>query len=309
MQALVDVIFPVFVVVGIGYMAVRIRFFDQSGVDMIMKFAQFVAIPALLFRAVAYMDLGEHFRLPLIISFYTGAIAGFTVGFVGARFLFRRQWQDSVAIGFCCLFSNSVLLGLPITERAYGPDALQANFVIIAMHAPFAYFIGITVMEVVKAGRKPATEIATTIFKAMFHNVLIVALAVGFVFNFMGLSMPKVVDDGLAMLATGGLPAALFALGGVLAGYKIQGDWRVVVYIAAVSLMLHPLVVYAVGTIAALDQASFRSAVITGAMAPGANAYIFANMYGVAKRVAASAVLFATALSLVTVWIWLLILP
>ncbi len=44
-------------------------------------------------------------------------------------------------------------------------------------------------------------------------------------------------------------------------------------------------------------------------MAPGVNAYLFANMYGVAKRVAASAVLIGTAASLFTVWVWLALLP
>jgi predicted permease len=44
-------------------------------------------------------------------------------------------------------------------------------------------------------------------------------------------------------------------------------------------------------------------------MAAGINAYIFANMYGRAKRVAASSVLVATALSVVTAWVWLSILP
>ena len=44
-------------------------------------------------------------------------------------------------------------------------------------------------------------------------------------------------------------------------------------------------------------------------MAPGVNAFLFANLYGVAKRVAASTVLIATALSIGTVWVWLSILP
>jgi predicted permease len=44
-------------------------------------------------------------------------------------------------------------------------------------------------------------------------------------------------------------------------------------------------------------------------MAPGVNAYIFANMYGRARRVAASAVLLGTASSIVTVWLWLSVLP
>ena len=44
-------------------------------------------------------------------------------------------------------------------------------------------------------------------------------------------------------------------------------------------------------------------------MAPGVNAYLFADMYGVAMRVAASTVLIATALSIFTIWGWLQILP
>ena len=53
---------------------------------------------------------------------------------------------------------------------------------------------------------------------------------------------------------------------------------------------------------------AFRSGVLTAAMAPGANAYIFANMYGRAKRVATSSVLFATGGSNLTVWVWLEVL-
>lgn len=52
-----------------------------------------------------------------------------------------------------------------------------------------------------------------------------------------------------------------------------------------------------------------RSAVLTAAMAPGINVYIFASMYGRAMRVAATSVLMATALSIVTVWLWLGHLP
>ena len=58
-----------------------------------------------------------------------------------------------------------------------------------------------------------------------------------------------------------------------------------------------------------VSDAALRSAIMTAAMAPGINAYVFANMYGKARRVAASAVLMATGLSILTVWVWLAILP
>ncbi|MGR3387784.1 MAG: AEC family transporter, partial [Paracoccus sp. (in: a-proteobacteria)] len=44
-------------------------------------------------------------------------------------------------------------------------------------------------------------------------------------------------------------------------------------------------------------------------MAPGINAYLFANIYASARRVAASTVLIGTAASVLTIWMWLAILP
>ena len=120
MSILLQVILPVFFVVGLGYVAVWRKWFSDSGVGALMAFTQNFAIPCLLFRAISTLDLGQTFQPALLGSFYIGAIAGFGLGLFGARILFKRSWEDSVAIGFCCLFSNTVLLGLPITERAYG---------------------------------------------------------------------------------------------------------------------------------------------------------------------------------------------
>ncbi|MDT2076417.1 MAG: AEC family transporter, partial [Planktomarina sp.] len=115
MSILLQVILPVFLVIGFGYLAVWRKWFSDSGVEALMKFTQTFAIPCLLFRAVSTLDLGQTFHFALLGSFYFGAVTGFCLGLFGARFMFKRNWDDSVAIGFCCLFSNSVLLGLPIT--------------------------------------------------------------------------------------------------------------------------------------------------------------------------------------------------
>ncbi len=137
MQALLDVILPVFIVVGFGYVSVWRKWLNDQAIDALMFFAQNIAVPILLFRAISTLDLGQSFNIPMLFSFYAGALTGFSVGLLGARYLFHRSWEESVAIGFIGLFSNSVLLGLAITERAYGPAALTANFTIIALHSPF----------------------------------------------------------------------------------------------------------------------------------------------------------------------------
>ena len=309
MTALIDVILPVFLVIGFGYLAVWKGYFSDSGVDGLMKFTQGFAIPCLLFRAISTLDLGQNFDLSLLGSFYAGAFAGFLVGLFGARYIFRREWEDSVAIGFCCLFSNSLLLGLPITERAYGVSALEANYAIIAIHSPFCYGVGITAMEIARNRGERIAALPGKVLRAMFHNALIVGIALGFIVNIGDVPMPGVLTDALDLMIRAALPAALFGLGGVLYRYRPEGDMRTIIFVVAISLVLHPTIVWVLVQANNLPDAAIRSAMLTAAMAPGINAYVFANMYGKARRVAASAVLFGTGLSIVTVWCWLAILP
>lgn len=305
MQALLDVILPVFLVIGLGYVAVWRDWISEVGIDGLMKFAQNFAIPLLLFHAISTLDLGQNFDVAMLFSFYSGATAGFAAGLFGARFIFGRPWEDSVAIGFIGLFSNSLLLGLAITERAYGADALAANYMIVALHAPFCYGLGITVMEVVRNKGRGSVQTVKSVLRAMFRNVLVIGILFGFAVNLTGTPIPGFVTDALDLITRAALPAALFGMGGVLYRYRPEGDMRIILYISAVSLILHPTIVWFMGSALSLPQGAFRSAVLTSAMAPGINAYIFANMYGVARRVAASAVLLSTAATIFTAWIWL----
>lgn len=309
MGALIDVILPVFLVIGFGYWAVWRGYFSDAGVDGLMKFTQGFAIPCLLFRAISTLDLGQNFDVALLVSFYAGALAGFAAGLLGARFLFGRDWEDSIAIGFCCLFSNSLLLGLPITERAYGMDALEANYAIIAIHSPFCYAVGITAMEIARNRGSSYAALPGKVLKAMFQNALILGITLGLIVNLSGVALPGVMTDAIDLMVRAALPAALFGLGGVLYRYRPEGDMRTILYVVAVSLILHPVIVWGLAQWNGLSDAALRSAILTAAMAPGINTYVFANMYGKARRVAASSVLVGTAASILSVWLWLAVLP
>ncbi len=309
MQALLDVVIPVFLVIGAGYLAVWRGFFSDDGVDALMKFTQNFAIPCLLFDALSSIDLDRGFDLPLLVSFYFGATCGFLLGLALARLLAGRPWPDAIAIGFCCMFSNSVLLGLPITELAYGAEALVGNYAIVALHAPFCYLIGVAAMEFARgAGTSPVNALLH-VGKAMFKNALIVGIVLGLLVNVLEIGVTGVLSDAVELLARAALPAALFGLGGVLVRYKPEGDLRAIALVCIVSLLVHPASSWSVASVMAIERDALRSVVLTAAMAPGANTYIFANMYGTARRAVASSVLFGTALSVFTVWLWLLVLP
>ena len=308
MQALLDVIVPVFVVIGFGYLAVWRGFFSNSDVEGLMKFTQNFAIPCLLFKAIAETDLQNTFQAELLAAFYSGATISFFAGIFGGRFLFARDWEDCVAIGFCCLFSNSLMLGLAITERAYGPEVLATNFVIVALHAPFCYGLGIFAMEVARNRNQRPSFILKNVALAMFRNALVLGILAGFVFNLCSLSLPNPIDDAVDMIVLVALPTALFGMGGVLYQYRPAGDIGPIIMVGIISLLMHPILVWTFGRALALDQNAFRSAVVTSAMAPGINGFVFASIYERGRRVAASVVLICTAASIITVWGWLALL-
>ena len=312
MTALLDVILPVFLLIGFGYLAAYAKLFDDGAVDGVMRFAQNFAAPCLLFKSVAGLDLSQAYHPALFASFYAGAFAGFGLGYFGARHLFARTAAESVAIGFACMFSNSLLLGVPITERAYGTEALSGNYAIISIHAPLLYGFGITVMELVrsKGAGLSLPRLVAQVLRAIFSQPLVIGIIAGFTVNLSGVAFPQVATSSVDMMARTAIPAALFGLGGVLLRYRPEGDMKCIAMVCVLSLIVHPGVAYLLGRYAfGLSVPDLRSAVITGAMAPGVNAFLFANMYGVAKRVAASAVLIATVATIVTAWLWLSILP
>lgn len=315
MSTLIDVILPVFLVLGFGYVVAWRKMFSEAAVDGLMRFAQNFAVPVLLARSIAGLDLGQSYNWPMMTAFYAGALVSFAIGITGARMM-GRTGPESVAIGFACLFSNSLLLGVPITERAYGADALSNNFAIISVHSPFLYTVGILAMEMVRSSGSGASlgRVALNALVGVLRTPLVIGILAGFAIKIVttltGMPLPHPIQVSMDMMARAALPAALFGLGGVLYRYRPEGDAKAIAMVTGLSLILHPAIAYGLAHFAfKVDTAALRSATLTASMAPGVNAYLFANIYGVARRVAASSVLIATALSILTIWAWLAILP
>ncbi len=306
---ILSVVLPVFLVIAAGYAAARTKIFTPAAVDGLMLFSQRFAIPCVLFRGISRLDLGAAFNPGLLASFYIGVVAVFLIGMLIARRVFHRRPGEAVAIGFAAMFSNTVLLGLPIIERAFGPEEIAAMFAIVSIHAPFCYILGITVMEFTRAdGRGPAATLGVA-GRAVFSNGLMIGLGLGFLVNLAGIPQPQTLSIAVDMLADAGIPAALFGLGGVLSRYALRASLGGAATIGLLSLVVHPTIVLILGTLVFdLGDPFLRAAVIGASVAPGVNAYIFASMYGRAPSEAAAGVLVSTAACVLTVSGWLLVL-
>lgn len=306
---LLHVILPVFIVTAAGYVATRLGYFGDNLIDGLSKFTQGFAVPVLLFRAAMGLDLGAVFDWRLLLSFYSGNTTAFFLGILGARLIFRRRPGEAVAIGFGALFSNSVILGIPIVTRAFGGPAVDATLAIVAIHAPFCYLLGITVMEFSRADGRGLGETVKAVFNAMVRNALMVGLGLGFAANLTGIVLPEVISESLSLIAAAALPTALVALGGVLTRYTIRSSLGEAAMTSTLSLIIHPAIAFTLSHhVFDLPMPFVQAATLTAAMAPGVNSYVFASMYNRAEGAAASTVLLATGLSVLSISLWLSVL-
>ena len=309
MLEIFKIILPVFLLISAGYIAGYRQVFTVAQASALMRFATQFAVPCLLFFSVSQLDLKAVFKANILIPFYIGALSSFILTSFCAWSLFKHKPGYSIAIGFASLFSNSVLIGIAIIELAYGNTALEVAFAIIAIHAPFCYILGIISMEFCRVDGLGVLATLKVALKQILNNALTQGLILGFIVNLSGFQMPTPLMTTVELMARSSLPVALFGLGAVLVSYKISSSFGEISLVTFNKLVLHPSVAYLVGFYGFnLSNDILKIIVIMAAMPPGINAYVFANMYERAEQIAASSVLFATMVSIVSISMWLVIL-
>lgn len=304
-----NVIIPVFAIIGVGYLAVRLRLFPADGTKALVAFVNNFATPCLLCEAMLTADFSKAFNLAIIVPFYVGALVLLLSGSLIARFLFKQRPGESVSTGFSATYTNTVLVGIPIIQRAYGAQALPTVFSIIALHAPVLLTLGMVVMELVRRDAAPWHRTVVIIVSRILRNPLLWGVGLGALGNFLRIPVPEPGTAFLTMMSTAVLPASLFGLGGALNEYKLSESWLIASIISFLKLMIHPAIAYALMIwVLHVPMDVARYGIIVAAMPAGINVYLFATYYDRSVNVAANVVLISTVASLATISFWLLVL-
>lgn len=303
-----NVILPVALIIFAGFIARNRKLIPAEASSLLMTYAQSFAVPLLLFNATRTLDLSS-FQPKLYIAYYIPMAIAFGAGFFAARRAFHEPGGVASVYGFCAFFSNSVLLGLPICERAFGVESLSTNYALIAFHSPFGYIFGTSVMELTRRDGEPLHVAMIKIIKSLIKNPLLIGIFFGLLVNLAHIPFPQFAIDAVEMVSRSALPVALFGLGMVLAGLGSESTVRAmgarVMVLSAIRLGLHPLLVFLIGTWIALPAPMLASAIVVAAMPTGVNGFIFASLYKRDVDTAAATVFFSTVLSLLTIPFWL----
>lgn len=309
MLAILSVIAPIFALIALGYGAVRFRLFPADGVKALITFVNNFATPCLLFYSISTSDFRSAFNIGIIGPYYLGAFICFFIGIIVARFLFGNRPGVSVSAGFAATFSNTVLIGLPLMSRAYGPEALPVTLSIIGLHGAILITLAMVTMELVRRdGRSMSSTLVLTL-RRVLSNPLIWGILGGIAGSLLGLQFIEPAGAFFAMLGQAVVPVALFAIGGALNEFKLSENWKQALVASLIKLIIHPIIAYVL-MIWVLDVPMdiARYGILLSAMPAGINIYVFATYYDRGVNVATNTILIGTLLSAVTISGWLYIL-
>ncbi|MCB2100729.1 MAG: AEC family transporter [Rhodobacterales bacterium] len=308
MLAILNVIGPVFLLVGAGYLSVRWRWFPAAGIDGVVSFVNNFATPCLLFQAMLNIEFTKVFDPGLLGAFYLGAFVTFAAVLSTARWGLKLRPGDAVVVGFGAFFTNTVLLGLPIIHRAFGDEALPSIYAIIGVHSPLLMTTGMVTMELARRDGAPLGRALGQAARRIARNPLLMGIGLGMAVNLSGLTVPAVVDDATRMMAQAVLPAALFGLGGALNQYQLRDSWGGAVAAATGKLLVLPVIVLGAALALRVPWELARVAVLMAAMPSGLNVYVFATYFKRSTDVAANTILLSTVAGVGTIsaWLWIL---
>jgi predicted permease len=287
---------PVFGIIALGFVVAKLKVLDEAGVKGLVLFVFNVAVPVLLFRSLATIQIPDDVR------WAGGAYTCYGLGVAVGRFLFRRPLDHQGIFGMASGFSNMVLLGIPILVTAYGPEAALPIFLIIAFHGTTFYPLTTVLIGISRGMELSWKTQLRDVARELYRNPIIIGLLLGFLTNLADFALPDPVDRFAELLGGAAIPCALFAMGASLAQYPITGEVRQALIPIVLKLVVHPLIVWTLAVpVLGLEGPWVPIVVTLSGMPSGVMVYMFGARYEAAPEVAARSVFLSTLCSMGTI--------
>ena len=282
---------PLFLLVFVGYALSRFGHWPKVVSDALTRFVFAVAVPALLFRLMA-----DFSRLPavdarLLVAYFGGCAITYVIARVFAARAFRMNGVGQSVFGMGTIFSNNVLLGIPIAKVALGEASLPVVSLLLVFNS-FLLWTAVTISVEWARNRDLSVRGISRTARDVVTNPIVAAILLGTGFGFTGAPLPGMVAETLGLVSQAAVPMSLIVLGMGLAEYGIREGWRQSVAIAVLKMTAFPLAVFGVALAIGLPARETQAVVMLAALPVGANVYLMARQFAALEGpVAASLVL------------------
>lgn len=297
MTSIIGIVFPIFALIGLGYLGRRLGFLTGDAAATLSGYVYYFSLPALLYLKVSEVPIAEFFKGNLIVAYSGGILStGLLIWGVG-----KLRGVNGPYLGMFMLnatFGNVGYMGVPFNMVAFGEGGMPVVALTIVLT--------LTIAVVLSVGVGLAAR--TRVFSRFFKNPILVSIALGLIASFFGIRLPEPIRKFLGLLGDTAGPLALFAIGTFLEGTPVLRGWRDVAFITGAKLLALPVLTILWFHWLPVDRGPFAIAVLQSAMPVAATNFIFAQQFGVAEDVTAAGIVMSTVLSLLTLSVFLLIL-
>ena len=280
---LIDVLFPVFFVIGVGYyLGKKDRKFDTT---FITNFAGNIGTPAMIFYTITTTGV----TLDIFIEYFIYAviiICGFAV--VGVVFLLILK-KDAITELPPLILPNTGNMGVPICLFAYGTEGLGVASAIASVIILFHFTIGVLL-----AKKSFSLDI-------LIKNVPIYAIILSVIFLYFEWEVPGYIENTTFLLTYTTIFLVLMSLGIALTRLKVV-SWSHASILGGVRVIIGPIIGYALIRILNLDGFAAGVLLIQSAMPSAVLTYLVGSMYSKKRAVdnVASVIVTSTLMSFIS---------
>ncbi len=298
MGVLIGIVGPVFALIGMGALAMRLRLLEVVALKGMTDFVFYAAMPSLLFLSIGG---APPLRLAdVAASFLLGALLLFAVAVLLGKYVLRVGLAGSGVFALNCVFGNTVMLGIPIVDAAYGREGVANLLAVVAFHSAFLLPLATILIEADTGSGRGVFGILRASLPGIVRNPVIVTMVLALSWRLTGLGIPAGVQRFLGLLGAAGPPLALFCLGASLPRPSGWHDLREVLLGGLLKLFLMPALVALIAYEAGVQGVAFKVVVLASAMPTGANAFLLARRFATMAEASASTVVASTAVSILT---------
>ncbi|MEQ8666735.1 MAG: AEC family transporter [Rhodospirillales bacterium] len=314
MTPILNVVLPVFGIIAAGYLCGRLRVLGQGSSEALNAFVYWVALPALLFHAMARAPVGDIFNGPFLGAYVGAQVLVWGAAMALYPLVFKKAVGDyplarAGLFGLNGIYGNTGYMGIPLAAIAYGEASFIPTMITVVVNTAFVIGGGVVIIEIAMNRGSGFAAVARFV-KAILKSPIIMAPFVGIAWSALGLGLWEPVDTFLGIMGPAAGPCALFAIGLFLVGKPIAEGFGEVAWMTVLKLVINPLVAWAlIVTLFPMDPLWAATCILMSALPIGAGSFVLASQYGVYTARTSSATLLTTVLAIVSLSIFFVIFP
>lgn len=239
MLTVLGITFPIFAMVALGYGLVTGGVFRPDDLKVFGKYVMNIAMPPLIFHAVASRSAAEVFNLGYMGVYLGGALVTIALGFAWFSATQDPARRGVAIMGTTC--PNSGFVGYPLMLVIF-PD--QAGLILaLNMLVENVIIIPLTLM-IMELGKPkgqghPQARLGKVLL-GVAKRPLVIGMALGLVASLSGLTLPGPVERLVTLVSASAAAIALLVIGGSLVGLPIRGNFPLAGQIAFGKLVVMP---------------------------------------------------------------------